>query len=480
MIRRMGWLAAAVLLLAWAAAPSPGLAGGVREPAVAGIFYSSDPGELEEIIREYLEKAPRPYLNGPVKALISPHAGYRFSGFVAAAGYRRVPRDVKRVLILAPSHHAAFVGVSIPDVDAYRTPLGLVPLDPEAKRLAGLPGFGYVPEAHAAEHSLEVQLPFLQKALGDFTLIPLVLGQVDPEELARTLLPLADQGVFFIASSDLSHYHDYKEAKKLDAVCTMAMSRFMFHYMDLCEACGKTPVTVLMHIAREKGWTGRVLDAANTADTWGPMAQVVGYASIAYVEDQGEDPMREAKTPEKDRQALLTLARSAIRAKLFPDAQVIRPEPVPESLGENRGCFVTLHVDGQLKGCIGTIEPLQSLVEGVEFNAVNAAFQDPRFSPLSVEEFPNIKIEISVLTVPRPLPFTDGADLKEKLKPGVHGVILSRGMRRSTFLPQVWEQVPDTDTFLTMLCRKGSMAANCWQDPETRVLVYEAEYFEEE
>jgi len=154
------------------------------------------------------------------------------------------------------------------------------------------------------------------------------------------------------------------------------------------------------------------------------------------------------------------------------------PSPGP-STDEKRGCFVTLHKNRTLRGCIGTIEPVTPLVLCVTENAINAAFRDPRFSEVTPLEMDEIDIEISVLTVPAVLEFTDGKDLIKKLKPGVHGVILSNGPHRSTFLPQVWEQLPEPPIFLEHLCRKGGMKADCWQDPNTVIQVYEAEYFGE-
>ena len=182
---------------------------------------------------------------------------------------------------------------------------------------------------------------------------------------------------------------------------------------------------------------------------------------------------------EEDKHVLLTLARSAITAKLVTDAAVRRPARVSALLQEKRGCFVTLHQKGALRGCIGVIEPRRSLLVNVEENACNAAFRDPRFPPVTLKELDDIDIEISVLTPPRPLSFRDPEDLLDQLQPGVHGVILSQGMQRATFLPQVWEQLPQKKEFLEQLCRKGGMAGSCWRQKETRVEVYEVEYFGE-
>ena len=182
---------------------------------------------------------------------------------------------------------------------------------------------------------------------------------------------------------------------------------------------------------------------------------------------------------EIDKQYLLALARSVVAAKLTSGSMVSPPAKLSPAVHETRGCFVTLHKQGVLRGCIGTIEPIQALVDGVTENAINAAFRDPRFPPLEAEELIQVKFEISVLTVPRELAFNDAEDLKQQLKPGIHGVILSREGRRATFLPQVWDQLPDHESFLGHLCQKGGLEERCWEDPRTTVRVYEAEYFEE-
>jgi AmmeMemoRadiSam system protein A len=187
-----------------------------------------------------------------------------------------------------------------------------------------------------------------------------------------------------------------------------------------------------------------------------------------------------ASLENKDRLILLKLARAAIISELMKDRSIIvKPKDISPLLEEKRGCFVTLHKGGSLRGCIGTIEPKTSLFSCVEENAINAAFRDPRFSPIDRGEIDVVDIEISVLTVPRVIKFTDGEDLKKQIIPGVHGVILSQGYRRSTFLPQVWEQLSQKEDFLEHLCLKGGMSRSAWRESHTRVEVYEAEYFSE-
>lgn len=179
----------------------------------------------------------------------------------------------------------------------------------------------------------------------------------------------------------------------------------------------------------------------------------------------------------EDKQELVQLAKTTIESKLIRSARPVRPDPPSPAMVEKRGCFVTLHKKGALRGCIGTIEPVSPLITCVEENAINAAFNDPRFPRLSRDELSDIDLEISVLTVPGPLDYASEEDLLNKLRPGVHGVILSRGGNRSTFLPQVWEQLPDKKAFLAHLCMKAGMDQECWKDKETRIQVYEVDYF---
>ena len=452
----------------------------IRPAAVAGMFYPGGADELREMVRTFFKDARGVKVPGKIRGLVSPHAGYIYSGIVAAAGYRQIDPSTRTVILLGPSHRFPLRGTSIPEVRAYRNPLGDVRLARLASTLLGSPGFESVPEAHRAEHSLEVQLPFLQVMLKGFEIVPVLTNSSDPKALATTLAPYIGEDTLVVASSDLSHFYSYETAVSLDRICTTAISNCKFSDMPLCEACGKQAVLTLMHIAKIKGWQGILIDYRNSGDTAGGKNRVVGYASIAFV-DRKEMTMTIKETlSTQDREALLKFARSAIEARLVKGAKVDRPRQVSSVLNELRGCFVTLHKHGQLRGCIGTIEPICSLLECVERNAQSAAFDDPRFPTLNADELKEIDIEISVLSVPEPLSFNDGEDLKRKLEPNLHGVILSRGAHRSTFLPQVWKQLPEKEQFLEHLCLKGGMSPKAWQDPETRVEVYEAEVFGED
>jgi AmmeMemoRadiSam system protein B/AmmeMemoRadiSam system protein A len=472
---------ALVLAGAWKSLLASAQSGATLRPmAVAGLFYPKGSGALRQTVHSLLKSASGLEIRGKIRGLVSPHAGYIYSGIVAAAGYRQIDPSTRTVILLGPSHRAPLREASIHGVKAYQTPLGNVPVAKLALTLQKLPPFESIPEAHEREHCLEVQLPFLQVMLKDFQIVPILTNSADPKAIATALAGHIDEDTLLVASSDLSHYYSYETALSLDRICTAAITKSEFSDMPLCEACGKQAVLTLMHIAKIKGWSATLIDYKNSGDTAGDKNRVVGYASIAFVDKKEvSGKMNEAMSTE-DRKALLTLARSAIEAKLVKGAKVKRPEPPSPALTVEKGCFVTLHKHGQLRGCIGTIEPVSSLVECVEENAQNAAFRDPRFPSLSAEELQETDIEVSVLSVPQRVSFKDGEDLKRKLEPMVHGVILSRGVHRSTFLPQVWKQLPDKEQFLEHLCLKGGMSPKAWQDPDTEVKVYQAEVFGEE
>jgi len=459
----------------------------IRSPVVAGQFYPGDKARLSGMIKQFFQEAKAAPISGRIHGIVSPHAGYIYSGIVAAAGFKQIDPKIKTVFVLAPSHAVSAKKASIPDVDFYQTPLGDIPLSPIAATLRKQNLFSPIPLMHQREHSLEVQLPFLQEVLKDFELIPIIVGQTNPKPIAEALLAYIGDDTLIVASSDLSHYYPYEKAKALDKICTEAMSSLNLDQMAECEACGKIPVMVLMEIARQKGWKGKLIDYRNSGDTAGSKDQVVGYTSIAFISDATE--ATKAKTEgnkntesvtETDQKTLLHLARHTIAEVLSGGKKISPPEKdLSPYLNKKRGCFVTLHKKGALRGCIGSILPKDRLCDCVQENALNAAFHDPRFSPLKKNEWDQIDIEISILTLPREINFTDAEDLKGQLRPELDGVILSQGWHRATYLPQVWEQLPDKENFLASLCRKAGLPGDAWKDPKTEIELYEAIVFSE-
>jgi hypothetical protein len=260
----------------------------VRPAAVAGRFYPGDPVELSNLIKALLAQVP-PAAGPSPKALIAPHAGYLYSGPVAASAYAQFlpARDqIKRIVLFGPSHFVALNGLAATSAEAFATPLGVVPVDVEAVRgLRSLPQVSELDEAHAQEHSLEVQLPFLQIVLGGFTLVPLAVGDATPEEIIQVLDALWDgPETRFVVSSDLSHYHDFQTARRLDRATAKAIEALKPGAIGEDRACGRAPIRGLLEAARQHGLRARTLDLRNSGDTAGPRDQVVGYGAFAFEE----------------------------------------------------------------------------------------------------------------------------------------------------------------------------------------------------
>ncbi|MHC4956964.1 MAG: AmmeMemoRadiSam system protein B [Planctomycetota bacterium] len=252
----------------------------IREPSVAGLFYPADPAELQELVGALLATVPAATAGTP-KALIVPHAGYPYSGPVAASGYRQVGRTTTRVVLLGPAHRLPFRGLAAHSADAFATPLGDVPLDRDLiARLCELDCVRELDQAHVGEHSLEVHLPFLQVVLGDFQLVPLVVGDATPEHVAEALeLAWGGDETLVVVSSDLSHFHEYDEAGRIDAETVQLIKRL--EHVHPGQACGCRAIGGLQEVARRRGLELELLDLRNSGDTAGGKREVVGYAAFA-------------------------------------------------------------------------------------------------------------------------------------------------------------------------------------------------------
>ena len=432
----------------------------IRPAAVAGMFYPDNPIVLKQTLVGLLANAKVVELSRSPKALIVPHAGYIYSGAVAASAYARLGElrgRIRRVVLLGPTHRVYVRGLALPEADRFATPLGEVQLDREGMQLlSALPQVSQSAAAHQMEHSLEVQLPFLQQVLGDFQLLPLAVGEATAAEVAEVLEKVwGGDETLIVISSDLSHFLPDALARKVDGETVDAILALNPH-LNHEQACGATPVNGLLLAARKHGLHPVVLDVRNSSQTVGDPDRVVGYAAFAFQAEASPDQ------PDADKGAtLLKLARSEIAAKLGHEADA----PIQASwLAEPGASFVTLTRQGELRGCIGTLEAHRPLGLDVRENAVAAAFRDPRFMPLTLAEFEEIRVEVSLLSPSEPLIVVNEEDALISLRPGIDGVVFEYGHYRSTFLPQVWEQLPDPAEFLAHLKRKAGLAADFWAD----------------
>jgi MEMO1 family protein len=470
-------------------------ADGIRESILAGSWYPAAPEELRGKVEDFLARVPPTATAGfgQLIAIIAPHAGYVYSGQVAAHAYKLLENQTfQTVIVIAPSHHARFSGVSVYDRGGFRTPLGVVPLDDNL--IAALEKrdkrIRFIPEAHAREHALEIQLPFLQVVLPGFKLVPLVMGEQDLETcgwLAEAIADcVKDRPVLLVASSDLSHFHSYDEAKRLDQlvldkvgvldpeglVQSLAAGR--------CEACEGGPMAAVMLAAERLGaGRSRVLKYANSGDVTGDRSRVVGYMAAAlWAERSGGETISggpkvgvDPGLSSEDKAALHRIARESIEAKLLG-----RNAPsliaLSVNLKENRGAFVTLKTHGQLRGCIGRLAADRPLGEVVAEMALAAAFQDPRFSPLRADELKGLEIEISALT-----PFKKIAGVEE-IQVGKHGILMRNGSSSGLLLPQVATDYGwDRAAFLDHTCQKAGLPGDCWKDKNTEIKIFSADVF---
>ena len=441
----------------------------IRPPAVAGTFYPFAASELRREIEKFVaEAAPGgPDARDP-KVLIVPHAGYIYSGSIAGSAYARIASlkdSVQRVVLLGPAHRVRLRGLALPAATGFATPLGTVSIDTEAA--ATVRGFEQVivsDEAHALEHSLEVQLPFLQSVLGEFRLVPFAVGDVSPQQVAEVLDALWDgPETLIVISSDLSHYLPYPNACAKDEFTAETILRLQPE-LDHQQACGATPINGLLLAARERGLEPRLLDLRNSGDTAGDKSRVVGYAAFSFHEPE-EQPFRTSDGRHEDctdrGNKLLQIARAAIADNFGINLQFSDSEAF---LHEHGASFVTLRDNGTLRGCIGTLQAHRTVLEDVRQNAFAAAFRDPRFKPLRPDEYERITVEVSLLSALSPIQLRSESEAIAQLRPGIDGVVLQCGASRGTFLPQVWDSLPEPARFLNELKRKAGLPADFWSE----------------
>jgi hypothetical protein len=471
----------------------------IRQPAVAGAFYPADPKELSQMIDEMLAKAAPPPVDGEILAAVAPHAGYPYSGPVAAWTYAAIKDSSRghkysRVVVIAPSHYVGFDFTSVYDGDAYATPLGVIPVDKEfAQRLAKMSSTmqlsekGHQSTQDAPEHSVEVELPWLQKVLGNFELVPVVMGDQSYESSRALGVALAkmlrdDHDTLVLASSDLSHYHIYDEAETIDHKTLHALQAWDYFSMSrnfesrVWEACGGAPIVAAMIYAERRGANqAEVLRYANSGDITGDKSRVVGYSADLFIKSaHAADAVPPFSLTEPEKAELLSVARKSVEY-MVQQKNPYAPSPsTSEVLNREYGAFVTLTEDGALRGCIGYTSPIKPLYMTVRDTATLAATRDPRFTPVQASELPKLAYEISVLS-----PLRRVTDV-EQIQVGRDGLLMKNGDYEGLLLPQVpVEQKWDRLTFLEETCRKAGMDPNCWKDENTDIFRFTAVVFNE-
>ena len=452
-----------VLCLLLVAAPA-GCQTETKDPAVAGTFYPADKSALKVTVEGFIAKAEKLPSNGKILALISPHAGYEYSGQVAAYGYKQIQAsDIRKVILVGPSHHSGFKGASVYTRGSFRTPLGEIKINEKIAQslLNESADVKFYPEAFQKEHSLEVQLPFLQTVLKDFTIVPILIGSPSRqtfEHLISKLTEILDEKTLLIASTDLSHYHDYSAAKEMDTKIISAVERLSTKdtvellSTSKAELCGGFPVIIVIEAVRRSGANfGVVFKYANSGDVTGDKDRVVGYASIG---------LYRSPYTEEERKELLSLARSAVTEYVI-NGTSLSVEMKNAKFKADGAVFVTIKEKGSLRGCIGHIQAVMPLYQSIINNAIAACSSDPRFPPMKKEELKDMDIEISILS-----PFVPLKDVKD-IQVGKHGLYIMKGMQSGLLLPQVATEFGwDRDAFLEHVCMKAGMPKDAWKDAE--------------
>ena len=483
--------------------------GNVRKAAVAGAFYPGDKGTLEKDVDTLLRQADPPEIKEPIRAIMVPHAGYIYSGPVAAYAYKELEgRDIRTVILIGNSHRHSFDGIALYAKGAFETPLGLVPVDENfaAKLLAADPAITERPDLHEGDHVLEVQLPFLQRVLKQFKIVPILFSGDSPElarKLAGILLPLLNDKTLIVASADMSHYPPQDDAgaadkKTLAAIVTgktdhldAALQTLASEKIPQAETflCSPSGVRVAMLLAQSSGDPQPVLlKYANSGDSpGGDKNRVVGYGAVAFVGKQSaigitpppkveenKNATAETGLTSQEKKELLRIARATVESYVRTGKiPVFSPES--SALKQPLGAFVTLKEKEQLRGCIGRFDSSDPLHKTIQQMAVSAASQDPRFSPVSTGELGQLGYEISVLSPLRKVATASEIEL------GKHGVTVSKGFHHGVFLPQVATETGwSKEEFLSELCsQKAGLPRDCWKDPAATLQIFTADVFSE-
>ncbi len=441
---------------------------GIRKSVCAGSWYDSKPEALSRQLDRYLLQAETNAPTEDIVGLIAPHAGYFYSGEIAAYAYRLVHgKDYDTVVIIGIAHRYGFQGCSIYPKGGYETPLGVAAIDETlASEISEASGFEFIPNAHSEEHSVEMQVPFVQRVLPEAKIVPILMG--DPSK--KTISSLADaftktlngKKVLVVASTDLSHFFPKETAGTVDAE-TLSLIESMdtetiIKKMGRREniMCGGGPVAaVLLYAKKMEGSKVRILKYADSSQVGGDESRVVGYAAAAVYKGGMADLPFSLSPDEKT--SLLDIARETLE-RYVRNSEVYNPETANPKFLSKKGAFVTLKKEGELRGCIGFIEPVLPLHQTIVQATIYAASKDARFPPVASSELKDIDLEISVLTPPKKI-----NDPRE-VEVGKHGLIIAKGNQRGLLLPQVpvengWSRL----TFLQQACQKAGLSKDAWK-----------------
>ena len=436
-----------------------------KSPVFAGSFYPEKPDELTNLLNSYKQELKEEYKS---KAIIVPHAGIVYSGFAAMAGFQYLELN-ENIFIIAPSHHESFKNIALPEYTYFETPLGSLEVNNRLiKDIAEKFPCLISNEVFDKEHSIEVQLPFIQnlfcpqvqsaidfvkglKKIGrKLRIVPVLVGDCD-YRLISDLISTYWENSSFVISSDLSHYYTQQECRQIDTYTATIIETGKIEFMQREQACGIIGIKGLVDFANNNDCSMIRIMMYNSGDISKETQKVVGYGSWFMYTDSRNEFLEQYCT-----KYILKTVHSSIESALKGEEFI--PTEIPPVLTEYGASFVTLKIAGELRGCIGSVYPTKPLILDLIDNAKNSAFNDPRFEPLTEEEFSKIQISVSILSAIERINFKDERDLLSKIYP--HGVILAEREKRAVYLPVVWEQLPDREVFLKSLKEKAGLPAD--------------------
>ena len=425
----------------------------IKEPSVAGSFYTDDAQALENQIKLFAKESKNEY-EYKTRAVIVPHAGLVYSGRLAYEGISQIDSNVKNIFIFAPAHRVGFDGIALSGFDKWKTPLGEIDVNQDiCKELAEKYNAKINDNALAPEHSIEIEVPVIQTLFKDIKIVPVLLGRTDFKivfDILNEYYQNTENG--FVISSDLSHFLTDKKAKELDNKTAQMIETGNIDDFVFEQACGALGIVGLVEFANKNNYSLIRIDMTNSSSISNDKSNVVGYGCwFLYEGDKNEFIKKYYST------FVINLAKYTLQNSFTNEEISVN---YPQVLDELGACFVTLEKFGQLRGCIGSIIAHQPLIADLIKHSKDAALNDYRFNPVTENELKDIKVSISILTEPKKIDFTDEEDLLSKMVPNIDGIIIKDGRYQAVYLPVVWEQLPDKREFLNSLKMKAGLLPN--------------------
>ena len=430
----------------------------IKEPAVANAFYSGNQAELKKQLDDFNKNNGNSY-EYRTRAVIVPHAGLVYSGQLAYEGISQLDKSIKNIFIFAPAHRVPLGGLALSGYDEWKTPLGTIKVNQEINaELEEKFEAKIFDEAFAEEHSVEIEIPAIQHIFGDeVNIIPVLVGKVSPQKITDIISEYYENKEFgFVISSDLSHFHNDRDAQKIDGETAKMIESGNIEELRYEQACGAVGIYGLVEFANIKNFSLIRINLINSSLASGDKSRVVGYGAWFLYEGSKNRFIKQYYS-----EYLLKLCRDVILSKFSQTKLYTGHAPVFNQLG---ACFVTLKKNNNLRGCIGSIVAYQPLINDIVQHAQDAAFRDPRFNPVEQKEVEDLTIDISILSEPKLILFKDEQDLLEQIVPFRDGIIIKDKRYQAVYLPSVWEELPEKTLFLNSLKMKAGLPADYFSD----------------